>query len=464
MLVVSLATGAQGLLSPFLPSPQQFLFAYPAVVAAAWLAGLGPGILASCLAAVVIAYFFLPPSFSFAVTSTRDQLDLAIFVAFSVLVVLILDRLEKAIRARDRALRAAEDASARLSEQQALLAAVIEHAPVGLAFATRDGEIRLGNGSWRAIVERGGGRVVPAQEWQRLLVRAQNDLVDFEAQVPGRGDSTLWISGRLAPVRAARDEPPIGLVSVLHDVSAEHRIDELREEFVAIITHDLRSPISTIPLGLQGMLRRRALAGGAETVTVPAAAVERMHRSVERLGTMVNELLDASGVELRNLKLDRKDVDICRFVADLVEDVRPSLRGHEVVTELPPRPVAASVDPGRMAQVLTNLLDNASKYSRPASPIRVSVREASGSAEVTVTDEGEGISPLDVPRLFDRFFQARRAREQRTGLGLGLYITKGIVDAHGGHLFVDSTRDVGSAFHVSLPLARADVHRAARTS
>ena len=339
VLVVVAATLIQLALLPVLPSPQ-FLFSYPAVLLVAWLAGLGPGTLASFLSALATAYFFLPPSFSFAVSSPKDQLDLVIFVALSVALVLMLERLEEAIGARDKALRSAHEAST--------------------------------------------------------------------------------------------------------------RVEELREEFVAVITHDLRSPIAAISLGLQAALRRRA--GQEDVVQVPATSLERMYRSAQRLGGMVGELLDASRLELSKLKLDRKEVDLGRFVEELVEDVRPSLRGHTVVTDLPSHPVAASIDPRRIAQVVTNLLDNASKYSRPESTIHVAVREDGEGAELTVKDEGPGIASADLPRLFDRFFQARRAREQRGGLGLGLYISKGIVDAHGGQLSVDSAQGLGSTFRVALPV------------
>jgi signal transduction histidine kinase len=468
VLVVLAATLLELALQPVLPSTP-YLFSYPAVFAVAWLAGRGPGISASLLIAFATFYLFLPPSFSFAVASPKDQLDLGIFVALSVTLALILDRLERAICARDEALAVARETSTRIAEQQALVEAVIEHAPVQLAFCTTDGVFQLQNGSWRAFAGQentspldrvqeflgrymlhwNDGRVISAQEWQDLFRRAEERVVEFEAQ-SRTANSPAWLAGRLAPVRTTVDERLTGIVFVLRDVSAERRFQELREEFVAVITHDLRSPIATISLGLQSALRHRTGRPG-DVVQVPSLSLERMYRSAQRLGEMVGELLDASRVELSKLKLDRKEVDLGRFVAELVEDVRPSLRGRAVVTDVPSHPVAASIDPDRLAQVVTNLLDNASKYSRPESTIHVAVREDGGSAELTVKDEGPGIPSADLPRLFDRFFQARGARAQKGGLGLGLYITKGIVDAHGGQLSVDSAQGLGSTFRVALP-------------
>src|SRR5262249_20739233 len=100
---------------------------------------------------------------------------------------------------------------------------------------------------------------------------------------------------------------------------------------------------------------------------------------------------------------------------------------------------------------LTNVLDNASKYSRPGATIRVSCHEREGTAEIAVVDQGDGIAPEDLPKLFDRFFQAATARKRKQGFGLGLYITKGLVEAHGGSVTVDSVIGVGSTFVIRLP-------------
>jgi signal transduction histidine kinase len=296
------------------------------------------------------------------------------------------------------------------------------------------------------------GRPVDVDEFERMNRDANAKDMDFEAQARGSGAARTWFRNSLAPVRAERDGSLLGIVTVVRDVSAEHTIRQLREELVAVIAHDLRSPIAAISLSLQNVLRNRT--DGEEVVQVPAAAIERSLRSARRLGEMVGELLDASRVELGNLPLERSDVDLGAFVAQLADDLLPSLRGHQVVVDRPPRPIITSIDRGRMSQVVTNLLDNASKYGRPGTPIRVTLREEGRDAHLSVADQGAGISPADLPKLFDRFFQAHRARQQKGGLGLGLYITKGIVDAHGGELTVESVPDVGSTFHVRLPLSQ----------
>ena len=114
-------------------------------------------------------------------------------------------------------------------------------------------------------------------------------------------------------------------------------------------------------------------------------------------------------------------------------------------------------DPLRLDQIFMNLIDNAAKYSKPGAPIRIVVEPVEEGARVTVIDHGVGIAEDAIPKLFDRFFQVQRAREQkRTGVGLGLYITKGLVDAHGGRITVESEPGRGSRFCVWLPAAPAD--------
>jgi NtrC-family two-component system sensor histidine kinase KinB len=468
-VVIGSATLLQFALRSMLPQPET-LFFYPAVLAATWLTGFGPGIAATIAAALAMAYFFLPPEFSIAIGSPRDQLDLTIFAALSTMLVAGLERLRASIAARTAAQHAAEDASRRLEQERALLDSVLQNVPIGLAFATPDAVVRLKNQALRTIAERDrglenledvaarhrlrakDGHIVSADEWSALLRDAERGVVDSEAEWHTESDRPVWVHTLLAPVRAP-DQRRLGTVAILRDVSAEHSLAQLRDEFAAVIAHDLRGPISSILLPVEQTLRQKNGDGDAEFVRMPTHLLERMRRGAQRLTDLVADLLEASRVEMGRMVLNRQGEDLSRFVTELVDEVRPTLRDHPVAVEVPPQPVVASFDRARLGRVVSNLLDNASKYSRPNSTIRVALRRNDGGAEFAVADEGGGIAPDDVPRLFDRFFQAQRARTQKEGLGLGLYIAKGIVDAHGGKLSVESAPGIGSTFRIWLPLA-----------
>ncbi|HEX5061710.1 MAG TPA: PAS domain-containing sensor histidine kinase [Kofleriaceae bacterium] len=358
-----------------------------------------------------------------------------------------------------------EDALARLERDRAVLGAIVQRSPIGVAFGNVDGAFEIVNDRLRTIIGKVTSPPVRFQDLAELVDfrwadgskvtrHALADLLHQAATAPievemesRKGPKPIWVSIRLAPVRAANQQL-LGIVGVVRDVTVEHAIANLRKEIVAVIAHDLRSPIAAIKLSIESAAQDWV--PGEAHVRVPAKTLTRVEHSAERLGLMVDELLDASHVELGTLPLERQIVDLCELIARLVDDLRPSLRGHPVATELPSHRVCASVDRLRIQQVLTNLLENAAKYARPDTTIHVSLREQDGLVDIAVADEGQGIDPDDVPKLFDRFYQAARARQRRQGLGLGLYITKGLVEAHGGSVSVESVVGQGSTFHVQL--------------
>jgi signal transduction histidine kinase len=226
-------------------------------------------------------------------------------------------------------------------------------------------------------------------------------------------------------------------------------VERFREEFAAIVAHDLRNPISTIKMQLE-LLQRGATGDASVPIEVPIEALRRLSRGASRLDEMVGDLLDATCIEVSRLNLRTEPVALPEVVAALVDRMRPSLGQHpiEIVSNAPPRVLA---DSKRLEQVIANLVENAAKYSPPDAPITIELGADRDSAVVRVRDRGFGIAAEDLPLLFDRFYQAKRARARKTGLGLGLYIAKGLIEAHGGHIGVESQVDRGSTFSIWLP-------------
>jgi two-component system sensor histidine kinase VicK len=176
-----------------------------------------------------------------------------------------------------------------------------------------------------------------------------------------------------------------------------------------------------------------------------------MKRVGQRLNQLVADLLDASRVEMGRVVLERRPLSIGQTVRALVDEIAPTLGEHPLDLDLDEGAPLVDVDPGRLDQIVTNLLDNAAKYSPPGTTIRVHVGGTADGAVLTVEDHGEGIAPGEIPLLFDRLHQGPRTRIRKSGLGLGLYITKGLVEAHGGRIWVESEHGRGSRFHVWLP-------------
>jgi len=169
---------------------------------------------------------------------------------------------------------------------------------------------------------------------------------------------------------------------------------------------------------------------------------------------MVKDLMDASRIEVGRLALETTPVDAVDAVNTLLSQIRPTLGVHPLEVEIEGAHARICVDPLRLEQILTNVVENAAKYSPDSAPIVVRVRQRDQGVVIAVVDRGSGIPRDELPLLFDRFYQAQRARAMRKGLGLGLYITKGLVEAHGGRITVHSEPGRGSTFEVWLPLAR----------
>jgi signal transduction histidine kinase len=224
-----------------------------------------------------------------------------------------------------------------------------------------------------------------------------------------------------------------------------------RDDFLAIVSHDLRNPLSTIAMtaGVVVLTAPQGEAGDASRAF--AASVQRASRQMDRL---IADLLDVTTIETGRFALESRALVADALVEEAVEMMRPLADGRSLVITRDPSSAASIVrgDRGRLLQVFSNLIGNALKFTGESGSITVGVRRLAGEALFTVSDDGPGISPEHRAHVFDRYWQAKRAR---TGMGLGLSITKMIVEAHGGRIWVESEVGRGSAFCFTLPLVAA---------
>jgi PAS domain S-box-containing protein len=247
--------------------------------------------------------------------------------------------------------------------------------------------------------------------------------------------------------RAAEDERARLLEAERSARAAAETALRTRDEVLAVVSHDLRNPLSVIDMCVTS-LRDKLLATNEPAhhlVNTIESSTAWMHRLIE-------DLLDVARVEAGRLHLHREPQDLVRVISEATMMLEPlvaekSLRLHEELPEYLPR---VHVDARRIVQVLENLVSNAVKHTAPGGAIRIRAESTNGEVRIAVRDTGSGIPPENLPRLFDRFWQAVGAR--RGGAGLGLAIAKGIVEAHGGRIWVESEVGVGSTFTFSLPL------------
>jgi signal transduction histidine kinase len=228
---------------------------------------------------------------------------------------------------------------------------------------------------------------------------------------------------------------------------AEIEVNRVKDDFLAIASHELRTPVAALSAMTQ--LQRTRLQRGQQVSQDEAFG--QIHEQLERLARLVALLLDTSQIDAGKLALQKRSADLARLVADAARAVEVTHAGRHTVKVQGPASIPAIVDPVRMSQVITNLLDNAVKHSPDASPVDVQLSQPSpGTARLAVRDYGAGIRPAHQARIFDRFFQELGV-DSPAGLGLGLYVSREIVELHAGRIQVESPPDGGTCFVVILP-------------
>ena len=343
-----------------------------------------------------------------------------------------------------------------LERERSQLRTVLEGMVEGVVLTDPTGRILLANDAFRRIFNAQlpvegrrpleTARVPALQEAIESALEA-DEPVTREIALGGAQDKVIQAS--LASIRESGET--VGAVAVFHDVSELKRLERVRREFVANVSHELRTPLTAIK-GYAETLRD----GGLRDPETAAEFVRVIHRHAERLRALIEDLLDLAAVEQGEARIDLAPVAL-RDVATQAEAVaRPAAAGkrHTLTLDVPGDLPRVLADRDRLGQVLINLLDNAVKFTPEGGRIEVSARPSSGRVVVSVKDNGVGIPPEDIGRIFERFYRVGRSRDRREGgTGLGLAIAKHLTQAMGGTIEVESRPGSGTTFRVSLPAA-----------
>jgi two-component system sensor histidine kinase KdpD len=229
------------------------------------------------------------------------------------------------------------------------------------------------------------------------------------------------------------------------------RTDELRRALLNAVSHDLRTPLATI-MASASSLRQNDVAWTADERQGFAQAIEQ---EAERLNRLVGNLLDLSRIEAGSLRPQKSWQDVEALVDDTVDRLRSVTARHRFQLDLQKDLPPAWLDPVEVGQVIYNLVENATKYAPPETDIALEVRRQASALVVTVSDRGPGVPPQSIPYLFDPFYRVMDGRPRPRGLGLGLAIVKGLVEAHGGRVWVENRPGGGARFAFTLPLSAA---------
>jgi signal transduction histidine kinase len=262
----------------------------------------------------------------------------------------------------------------------------------------------------------------------------------------------MYAAGRERAIRTARslaETRKSELDTQKEEADKLREIQQWRADAVAQVTHELKTPLTSL-LGYATILRKRADTIAPEQRTEFIALMEKQGQRILRL---IEELLQSSRLDSGQTKLQRAHVDLPAIARDVAREIGTG-RGRQITVDAPPEDLGLFGDAAALEHVLTNLIDNALKYSGDDTTVRIAIGEGEGEIFFTVSDEGRGIPADQLTSIFERFQQASNARGGGS-VGLGLYIVRSLVQAHGGTVWADSDIGKGTTFTVTLPRRRA---------
>jgi len=467
---------ARWLLQPALQHNVPYLMFVLPVSLCAWYGGLRPGLFATLLSAAVAHFLFVRPYL--AVNAGVDAVQFVLFLFVGGLISWLSEK-------RLREARAAKRSEERLQETAQHLEALVQASPLAIMVVDHNAQVQL----WNPAAEHIFGWAPAEVIGQQIPIIPRGQLVEFQSSFRGRPatggaahisetevtctrktgtpvDLSVW----KAPLQDGPGEYG-AMLYILADIGArkriehEHselltraqsarleaeRISRIKDEFLATLSHELRTPLNAI-LGWARLLHSGQLDG-----KTAERAIESVERNAKNQAKLVEDLLDVSRIITGQWRLETRPVDLCSVVESSLEAIRPTLEAKEITLEkdLDLRVGLVLGDPSRLQQILWNLFSNAVKFTPKKGHIQVRLVREGANAEISVKDNGKGITEEFLPYVFEHFRQADGSLTRKYGgLGLGLAIARHLTELHGGTVEAGSAgENQGSLFTVKLPL------------
>jgi two-component system sensor histidine kinase KdpD len=434
------------------------------VVSASW--GLTVAVFMSVVAALAFNFFFLPPLGTLTIADTQNWVALIAFLVTAVIASNLSERVRREAREADERRREVERLYA-FSQQLLVTENVIEllnAIPQYLVttFAAKDAAIYVID---RDRVYRSTGEDRGINKEDLKIAASRSELVlgreDGISLVPirmgmrtigmlvlrvgGISQETLEAVGGLIAVAIER----AGAVEKVTRTEAARESERLRSALLDSVTHEFRTPLTSIKASVTSLLTQTQLAAEerSELLTV-------IDEESDRLNRLVGEAVEMAQLDAKEVKLELAAHPIREVIDEALEESKQVLIQNPVEVRVPEQLPLASMDAAWMVKVLRHLLENSVKYSQPGSPIFISSEVKSDRLIISVADRGSGIDDLERSLIFDKFYRGQSQRYRVQGTGMGLAIVKAIVEAHGGRISVTSQLGQGSVFSFGLPLAK----------
>lgn len=346
---------------------------------------------------------------------------------------------------------------------------ILEAATDGIVTLDKEGRYTYANAAAERILGVDRVRIIQNQtEWKLTTLKSQplpddetpfkkvllegQAVYDLKCMVERQDGRVIVISTNAAPLYDEAGNLD-GVVGIFTDITTTHELQERHNVFLQTVAHDLRGPLTVI-LGYAEALLAPLQPGDIESTNISFAT--EILKSSEKMESMIEELLDTARMEGASVNLHKEPIPLKSFVGDMLHHTCQKSMPMErfefkILTDLP----AVSANPEHLERIMMNLLSNAFKFSPSDSKVTIQARKYGDDIMISVIDQGPGITPSDRSRLFQRYAQVP-GRDSPGGVGLGLYITRLLVEAHGGKIWIESKVGHGSTFNFTLPTVSED--------
>lgn len=346
---------------------------------------------------------------------------------------------------------------------------LLDSAADGILILTRDLKVERVNPSFAHLIGKPPSELTSKDHDEVIrFTKAPHGVTLTQAIADGwplTPHAALYVEGDLERTAGSRSVPVgityapllseqgklVNIITTVRDITRFREADELKSTFISVVSHELKTPVALIK-GYVSTLRRDDAHWDKEIVSDSLRIIEE---EADRLGEYIENLLDVTRLQANGFNLKRNDTQLAEIIKHVAERLQTQTSKHNIIVDIPqPLPIIVA-DDNRINQVISNLVANAIKYA-PDGEIRIRSVQKDNNIVVCVSDEGPGIDPNDAPYVFDRFYRAPDASRQTKGAGLGLFLAKAIVEAHGGRIWIDLEVGRGARICFCLPVTNPE--------